>query len=51
MPHRHLDLIAEAKKQRMDLDPMDHAEVAKIVADMANVPDEMKKEVRAAIGD
>jgi tripartite-type tricarboxylate transporter receptor subunit TctC len=45
------DLIAEAKKQRMDLDPMDHAEVAKIVADMANIPDDLKKEVRNAIGE
>jgi tripartite-type tricarboxylate transporter receptor subunit TctC len=45
------DLIAEAKKQRMDLDPMDHAEVAKIVADMANIPDDLKKEVRDAIGE
>lgn len=45
------ELVAEAKKLRLDLDPMDHAEVAKIVADMANVPDELKKEVRAAIGD
>lgn len=45
------ELIAEAKKQRMDLDPMDHAEVAKIVADMASVPDDLKKEVRDAIGE
>lgn len=45
------ELIAEAKKQRLDLDPMDHAEVAKIVADMANIPDDLKKEVRDAIGE
>lgn len=45
------DLIAEAKKLRMDLDPMDHAEVAKVVADMANIPEDLKKDVRAAIGD
>lgn len=45
------ELIAEAKKQRLDLDAMDHAEVAKIVADMANIPDDLKKEVRDAIGE
>ena len=43
-------LIAEAKKLRVDLHPMDHAEVAKIVADMANIPDDLKTEVRTAIG-
>jgi tripartite-type tricarboxylate transporter receptor subunit TctC len=45
------ELIAEAKKQRMDLDPMDHMEVAKIIAEMANIPDDLKKEVREAIGE
>jgi tripartite-type tricarboxylate transporter receptor subunit TctC len=45
------ELIAEAKKQRMDLDPMDHLEVAKIIAEMANIPDDLKKEVREAIGE
>ncbi|MFN3889512.1 MAG: Bug family tripartite tricarboxylate transporter substrate binding protein [Beijerinckiaceae bacterium] len=45
------ELIAEAKKQRMDLDPMDHAEVAKVVAAMSNIPEDMKQEVRKAIGE
>ncbi len=44
-------LVEEAKKLRIDLDPMDWEEVSKIVADMANLPDDLKAEVRAAIGD
>jgi hypothetical protein len=44
-------LVEEAKKLRLDLDPMDWAEVSKIVADMANLPDDLKADVRAAIGD
>jgi hypothetical protein len=44
-------LVEEAKKLRLDLDPMDWEEVSKIVADMASLPDDLKAEVRAAIGD
>ena len=33
------------------IDAMDHAEVAKVVADMAYIPEEMKQEVRKAIGE
>lgn len=43
-------LLAEAKKLRLDLDPMSAAEVAKTVSGMANIPDDLKAEVRAAIG-
>lgn len=43
-------LLAEAKKMRLDLDPMSAAEVAKTVSGMANIPDDLKAEVRAAIG-
>lgn len=43
-------LIAEAKKLRLDLDPMSAEEVAKTVSGMANIPDDLKAEVRAAIG-
>jgi tripartite-type tricarboxylate transporter receptor subunit TctC len=48
---RDPDLIAEASKMKMDLHPMDHAEVAKIITGMTDIPDDLKKEVRAAIGD
>ena len=44
-------LIEEAKKLRLDLDAMDFAEVTKIVNDMASLPDDIKAEVRSAIGD
>jgi tripartite-type tricarboxylate transporter receptor subunit TctC len=44
-------LIDEAKKLRLGLNPMSGEEVAKAVAEMSDLPVELKAEVRAAIGD
>ena len=43
-------LIDEAKKMRLDLSPMSGEAVAKIVAEMSDLTDELKAEVRAALG-
>lgn len=43
-------LIEEAKRQKLDLNPMSGTDLAKVIADMAGIPPELKKEVRAAIG-
>jgi tripartite-type tricarboxylate transporter receptor subunit TctC len=44
------DLIAQAKKEKLDLDPMGGDEVAKVIADMADIDAALKQEVRTAIG-
>ena len=44
------DLIDEAKKMRLDLNPMSGEEVAKIVAGMSDISAEFKAELRAAMG-
>jgi tripartite-type tricarboxylate transporter receptor subunit TctC len=44
-------LLADAKKQRLDINPISGQEVAKIVADMADVSDELRGQVRAALGE
>jgi tripartite-type tricarboxylate transporter receptor subunit TctC len=44
-------LIDEAKQLKYGLNPMSGEEVAKVIADMSNLPPELKAEVRAAIGD
>ncbi len=43
-------LIDEAKKMKLDLDPASGEDVAKIVAQMANLTPELKAEVRKALG-
>jgi tripartite-type tricarboxylate transporter receptor subunit TctC len=43
-------LIDEAKKMRLDLNPMSGEEVAKIVAGMSDISAEFKAELRAALG-
>jgi tripartite-type tricarboxylate transporter receptor subunit TctC len=44
-------LIDAVKQLNLDFDPMSGEEVAKVVADMSDLPDELKAEVRAAIGE
>jgi tripartite-type tricarboxylate transporter receptor subunit TctC len=44
-------LLQEAKKMRLDINPMSGADVARVVADMSNVSPELKAQVRIAIGD
>lgn len=43
-------LIAEAKKLHLDIDPISGDDVAKIVAQMADLSAELKAQVRAALG-
>ena len=44
-------LIDQAKKMKLDLNPMSGEDVAKVVAEMSDLSPELKAEVRAAIGD
>jgi tripartite-type tricarboxylate transporter receptor subunit TctC len=44
-------LVAEAKSMRLDLNPMSGADVAQVVAQMSNLPPELKAQVRTAVGD
>lgn len=41
----------DAKKSKVDLDPNSGEEVAKIIADLAGLPDALKKKARAAISE
>jgi tripartite-type tricarboxylate transporter receptor subunit TctC len=43
-------LLADAKKMGLELDPKSGEEVQKIIAEMADLSPELKKEVRSAIG-
>lgn len=45
------ELIGEAKRLCLDLDPLSGEEVAKIVARMSNLSADLKAEVRAALGE
>jgi tripartite-type tricarboxylate transporter receptor subunit TctC len=44
-------LIAEAKKERLDLNPMSGSVVARVVARMSDLPPDLRGDVRAAVGD
>jgi tripartite-type tricarboxylate transporter receptor subunit TctC len=44
-------LIADAERQKLDLNARSGEEVAKIVADMADISEDMKKDARAALGE
>ena len=44
-------LIDEAKAMTLDINPMSGENVAKVVAEMSNLPPELKAQVRAAIGE
>ncbi|MBX9741774.1 MAG: hypothetical protein K2X62_16990 [Beijerinckiaceae bacterium] len=44
-------LIADAERLKLDLNPRSGEQVAKIIAEMADVPDDLKKEARAALGE
>jgi len=44
-------LAAEAEKMKLELDPKSGEEVQKIIAEMADLSPELKKEVRAALGE
>ena len=44
-------LLAEAKKLKLDINPLDGAGVAKVVADMSSLTPDLKKQVRAALGE
>jgi tripartite-type tricarboxylate transporter receptor subunit TctC len=44
-------LLADAKKQRLDMNPISGEEVTKIVATMSNVSDQLRADVRSALGE
>ena len=45
------DLIAEATKMKLEIDPMSGEDLQKFIAEMANLTPELKKEVLTALGE